>query len=260
MLRYEQQRIDDIYGKGEWKLIRYTESHAAVIIKHKCGRYRSISRAVTFNKGNTKCACYYKEGSKMREKREKEITRLGLDRFEHINKIIEKETNKEYCLDWIGKNYLYIRHKECGSVIKTTELEFKEDKKRCTSCYYKKKEIPSKVDSEVKRKKYNKRNSTLIKQVKKYFKDKNGRHYCEICEFDFEEAYGSIGKDYIIAHHKIPLKCGGLDIEENIILVCGNCHEMLHSSAINTNKTKLNPEKLKDIVISNKLRLNTKRK
>lgn len=38
-MQWEQQRIDSIYGKGEWKLIRYTESHEDVIVKHKCGRY-----------------------------------------------------------------------------------------------------------------------------------------------------------------------------------------------------------------------------
>lgn len=259
-MQWEQQRIDSIYGKGEWKLIRYEESHRAVIVKHKCGRYRCISRAVNFNKGKTKCACYYKEGSKMREKLEKEITRCRLDRFEQINEIIEKETNKEYYLDWIGKDYLHIRHNNCGGIIKTTELDFIENKVRCNRNYCKKKEKPLKLEPEVKNKKHNKRNLTLIKQVKKCFKEKKGRHYCEICGFDFEKTYGSIGKDYIIAHHKIPLKCGGLDIAENIILVCGNCHEMLHSSAINTNKIKLNPEKLKEIIVSNKRQLNTKRK
>lgn len=32
-----QNNIDDIYGIGEWKVIRYLGSHQTLVIRHKCG-------------------------------------------------------------------------------------------------------------------------------------------------------------------------------------------------------------------------------
>lgn len=76
------------------------------------------------------------------------------------------------------------------------------------------------------------RNSKLITFVKNAFKEKNGTLFCEVCGFDFEEKYGERGKDFIEAHHTRPLS--ELDISgeetkpEEIILVCSNCHRMIH--------------------------------
>jgi 5-methylcytosine-specific restriction protein A len=60
-------------------------------------------------------------------------------------------------------------------------------------------------------------------------------HYgvrCQICDVDFEEKYGEVGKDFIHVHHVVPLH----EIQENykvnpikdLIPVCPNCHAMLH--------------------------------
>ena len=75
------------------------------------------------------------------------------------------------------------------------------------------------------------RNSKLVKEAKRQFKEKHGALYCEVCNFNFEKKYGDIGKDYIEAHHT-KFVCS---LEENsetkvsdLVLVCSCCHRMLH--------------------------------
>ena len=78
---------------------------------------------------------------------------------------------------------------------------------------------------------YRERNATLIELVKNNYKITNGNLSCQICNFNFEEFYGSIGENFIEAHHTIPVSEMGLDHEtsiEEIALVCSNCHRMLH--------------------------------
>ena len=75
------------------------------------------------------------------------------------------------------------------------------------------------------------RNQKLVKLAKERFKEEHGKLYCEICKFDFEEKYGDIGRDYIEAHHMKHV-CTFEENEEtkisDLILVCSNCHKMLH--------------------------------
>lgn len=56
---------------------------------------------------------------------------------------------------------------------------------------------------------------------------------CYICGFDFEEAYGPIGKNFIHVHHVVPISKIGknykLNVATDLIPVCPNCHAMLHS-------------------------------
>ena len=55
---------------------------------------------------------------------------------------------------------------------------------------------------------------------------------CKVCDFDFENRYGEIGKNYIHVHHKIPVS----NLNENYIIdpindlvpLCPNCHAMVH--------------------------------
>lgn len=76
------------------------------------------------------------------------------------------------------------------------------------------------------------RNPRLIEEAKKEFISKHGKLFCEVCSFDFEKIYGSeLGKDYIEAHHIIPVS----ELTENsttkisdLLMVCANCHRMLH--------------------------------
>lgn len=77
------------------------------------------------------------------------------------------------------------------------------------------------------------RNHNINRIKKKRYFDKHGKLDCEVCGFDFYKTYGEIGKDFIEAHHRVPLS--ELDIEsitklEDLALVCSNCHRMLHRS------------------------------
>jgi len=55
---------------------------------------------------------------------------------------------------------------------------------------------------------------------------------CVICDFNFEEIYGKIGKDFIHVHHLTEISSIAEDYEINpikdLIPVCPNCHAMLH--------------------------------
>lgn len=76
------------------------------------------------------------------------------------------------------------------------------------------------------------RNTLLVKKAKEYFIQENGRLYCEVCGFNFEDKYGDLGTDYIEAHHKIPLSKTGSTITSynDLLMVCANCHRMIHRS------------------------------
>ena len=90
------------------------------------------------------------------------------------------------------------------------------------------------------------RNYKVIKEAKDRYKDKHGKLICQICAFDFEERYGKIGTDFIEGHHTIPvseLNDGDKTKVEDIVLVCSNCHKMLHRK-----RPWLKPEELKDIL------------
>ena len=97
---------------------------------------------------------------------------------------------------------------------------------------------PSEVDSEfpegglVERiHKARERNSKLVKQAKLDYINKYGRLFCEVCEFDFENVYGSRGKSYIEAHHDFPvsnMKQNQTTSVKDISMVCSNCHKIIH--------------------------------
>lgn len=74
------------------------------------------------------------------------------------------------------------------------------------------------------------RNKTLIQKAKQIFIEK-GHCCCQICGFDFSEKYGILGKNYIEAHHTIPVSELTENSEtkiEDLAFVCSNCHRMLH--------------------------------
>lgn len=55
---------------------------------------------------------------------------------------------------------------------------------------------------------------------------------CAVCEFNFEEHYGELGKDFIHVHHLTPISQIGKNYEvdptKDLRPVCPNCHSMLH--------------------------------
>lgn len=74
------------------------------------------------------------------------------------------------------------------------------------------------------------RNKRLVEQVKNSAL-KNGDLKCSVCKFDFEKAYGDLGKGYIECHHTIPVSeyKGKTQVNpKDLALVCSNCHRMLH--------------------------------
>ena len=61
------------------------------------------------------------------------------------------------------------------------------------------------------------------------------QHYgcaCFICGFDFQVAYGDVGRDFVHVHHLIPLSEIGesysVDPIEDLRPVCANCHNIIH--------------------------------
>ena len=87
---------------------------------------------------------------------------------------------------------------------------------------------------------------------KKVFAMKHGRVSCEVCGFDFESAYGELGKGFIHVHHKIPLytirESYCPDIKNDFALVCPNCHAMLHRNR----KDTLTVEELREKILEQK--------
>ena len=78
---------------------------------------------------------------------------------------------------------------------------------------------------------YRERNPKVIKKAKDNFIKKNKKIYCEICGFCYEDVYGDVGKGYIEGHHIKPVSELSEDEEtkvEDIILICANCHKMIH--------------------------------
>ncbi len=63
-------------------------------------------------------------------------------------------------------------------------------------------------------------------------------HYgftCQICGFNFEKAYGEIGKDFIEVHHLNPISNyrdeHSVDPIKDLVPLCSNCHSMIHHGA-----------------------------
>jgi 5-methylcytosine-specific restriction enzyme A len=72
----------------------------------------------------------------------------------------------------------------------------------------------------------------LVKRKKAAALRAHGRLTCEVCGFDFKEAYGDVGDGFIECHHILPLAslAPGLKTHlKDLALVCANCHRMLHA-------------------------------
>lgn len=74
------------------------------------------------------------------------------------------------------------------------------------------------------------RNVKLAKEAKRIH-----GYTCQACELNFEEKYGEIGKGYIEAHHLETLstlkgKKVSRDPQKDFVVLCANCHRMIHKS------------------------------
>ncbi len=75
-----------------------------------------------------------------------------------------------------------------------------------------------------------------------------GRLTCCVCGFDFLDAYGEIGKDFIKVHHLVPLSSYGEEVvvtpETDLVCLCSNCHSMVHRKK----NAVIPPEQLKHLI------------
>lgn len=78
------------------------------------------------------------------------------------------------------------------------------------------------------------RNQYLVALAKKEWAHKDPDLRCEVCRFSFSRRYREIGRDFVEAHHRKPLK----ELEHGVKVVtrvsdlapvCSNCHRMLHT-------------------------------
>lgn len=75
------------------------------------------------------------------------------------------------------------------------------------------------------------RNPRAVRQKKRQVFAAHGRLCCEVCGFDFAQAYGPLGAGFAECHHRVPLS----QLAENhgtrlsdLAIVCANCHRMLY--------------------------------
>ena len=90
------------------------------------------------------------------------------------------------------------------------------------------------------------RNKKLVALKKKLAFDKNPQLPCEICNTSFKEKYGDLGDGYIEAHHIFPISELTEETKtkiEDLILVCSNCHKMIHRK-----RPWLTAEKIKNLL------------
>ena len=92
------------------------------------------------------------------------------------------------------------------------------------------------------------RNPTIAKKAKEKRLGETGKLQCDVCSFDFADAYGELGEGFIEAHHTIPVatRRGRMETKlSDMALVCSNCHRMLHRG-----KRLLSAQELRQIVES----------
>lgn len=75
--------------------------------------------------------------------------------------------------------------------------------------------------------------------------EKNGGYRCFVCGSNYQDVYGDLGKSVVEIHHIIPIYKGErITTEEEIVVVCANCHRVIHSKG----KEPLTIDTLKQII------------
>jgi 5-methylcytosine-specific restriction protein A len=75
------------------------------------------------------------------------------------------------------------------------------------------------------------RDPRVIDAKKRQTINETGKLECEVCSFDFEKAYGNIGRSFCETHHIKPLSANVEETEtklEDLAVLCSNCHRMIH--------------------------------
>lgn len=115
-----QRKIDEKYGVGEWKAkTEYFGSDRPIVMVHKCGQEKSLTRASSFTRLNT-CKC------------ESSMGRPKLS-FEELDERIQRETYGTYRLvELIDSTEFTVEHKSCDrKPFKTTVSRFFSRGQRC---------------------------------------------------------------------------------------------------------------------------------
>lgn len=80
---------------------------------------------------------------------------------------------------------------------------------------------------------YRERDRRIISKKRDLVMNSTGRLACEVCGFDFAQAYGELGGGFCEVHHKLPLSEIDSIVEtrlDDLAVVCSNCHRMIHRS------------------------------
>lgn len=129
-----------------------------------------------------------------------------------------------------------------GNRVKFSLIEFSSDNVREQVLDYELNGFPEGKEKFIKHLSYERR-PLVIAIAKENFKEANdGQIFCEICGFNFEEKYGEHGKGFIEGHHILPVSEMGEThhtTPDEIIMVCSNCHRMLHRKRPWITKDKL---------------------
>lgn len=79
---------------------------------------------------------------------------------------------------------------------------------------------------------YRERDSKIVRRKKESHLRKHGSIDCEACGFNFENRYGERGTNFIECHHTRPIsemELGEKTKLADLILLCANCHRMIHA-------------------------------
>ncbi|MEG2056811.1 MAG: hypothetical protein RRZ84_02735 [Romboutsia sp.] len=121
-----QNKIDKVYGEGEWKVDTYTGNHKPLVIVHKCGKEKRLSRASTFTSGGKdKCTDCNKENWEKNGR--PKLT------FKELSDRIEEATYGTYELvKLIDSTEFVVNHKSCDRKPFTTSISrFFSREQRC---------------------------------------------------------------------------------------------------------------------------------
>ncbi len=146
----------------------------------------------------------------------KAIVRGSIETYSSDSEKYDKKNDLFYSVDGIGKGIWGLNSYQSDKVnvdLTEDDIEFPEGKKK----------LRQHILRET--------NPKLIRLAKQNFIAKYSKLYCEICGFDFNEKYGEIGNNFIEGHHikaVSELKLNEKTKVSDIVMVCSNCHRMLH--------------------------------
>lgn len=77
------------------------------------------------------------------------------------------------------------------------------------------------------------RDQRIVEAKKRQVLNETGKLECEVCGFDFEKVYGTVGRGFCETHHIKPLSENVEETEtklEDLAILCSNCHRMIHKT------------------------------